>query len=116
VPSKVQLAFWSNGRGSMTDSADHLAAAIRQVIDDAVEAALKAQRRPAPLQSIALKTVDERPPERMLYSLKELQQRLCVSRTTIYQLLSDGLLPSVKIGSRRLVTATALSAYVEALG
>ena len=33
----------------MTDTADQLAAAIRQVIDDAVEAALRAQQPPAPL-------------------------------------------------------------------
>jgi excisionase family DNA binding protein len=52
----------------------------------------------------------------MLYPLKEIQQKLGVSRTTVYQLLSGGQLPSVKIGRRRFVTAAALTAYIEGLG
>jgi excisionase family DNA binding protein len=99
----------------MTDTADQLAAAIRRVIDDAVEAALRAQPLPAPPPEPP-KPVDELPPERMLYSLKEIQRKLSIGRSTVYQLLSDGQLPSVKIGRRRFVTAAALNAYIEGLG
>jgi excisionase family DNA binding protein len=62
------------------------------------------------------KPAKEWPPERMLHPLKEIQQKLGVSRTTVYQLLSDGHLPSVTIGRRRFVTAAALTAYIEGLG
>jgi excisionase family DNA binding protein len=100
----------------MTDSADELAAAIRRVINDAVHAALRAQPPPERLPPPEPpKSVEEWPPERMLYPLKEIQQMLCISRTTVYQLLGDGQLPSVKIGCRRFVTAAALDAYVEGL-
>jgi excisionase family DNA binding protein len=100
----------------MTETADQLAAAIRQVINDAVQAALKAQQLPAPLPPDPSKPVDEPPPVRVLYPLREIQQKLGVSRSTVYQLLSDGQLPSVKIGRRRFVTAAALTAYIEGLG
>jgi excisionase family DNA binding protein len=99
----------------MADTADQLAAAIRQLIDDAVQAALRAQQPPAPLPPEQTKPVDELPPSRVLYPLREIQQKLGVSRLTVYQLLSNGQLPSVKIGRRRFVTATALSAYIEGL-
>jgi excisionase family DNA binding protein len=99
----------------MTDTADQLAAAIRQVIDDAVQAALRAQPLPAPRLPEPPKPAQEWPPERMLYPLRELQQKLGVSRTTVYQLLSDVRLPSVTIGRRRFVTAAALSAFIDGL-
>jgi excisionase family DNA binding protein len=100
----------------MTDTADQLAAAIRQIIDDAVRAALRPQQVPARLPPDPPKPVDEPPPARVLYPLKEIQQMLGLSRTTVYQLLSDGQLPSVTIGRRRFVTAGALNAYVEGIG
>jgi excisionase family DNA binding protein len=100
----------------MTDTADHLAAAIRHIIDDAVQAALRAQPHTAPLPPKPPKPAEDLSPERMLYPLKEIQQMLSISRTMVYQLLSDGQLPSVTIGRRRFVTAAALSAYIEGLG
>jgi excisionase family DNA binding protein len=100
----------------MTDTADQLAAAIRQVINDAVQAALRAQQQlPARMPPESPKPVDELRLARVLYPLKEIQQKLGVSRSTVYKLLSDGQLPSVKIGRRRFVTADALSAYIEEL-
>jgi excisionase family DNA binding protein len=101
----------------MTDSADQLAAALRQVINDAVQAALKAQplSEPAPPPKPVEDKQTEYPPERMLYPLNEIQQKLSISRSTVYQLVGDGQLPSVKIGRRRFVTAAALNAYIEGL-
>jgi excisionase family DNA binding protein len=99
----------------MTDSADQLAAAIRQVINDAVQAALKAQPLPAGPPPEAPRPVDEWPPERMLYPLKDIQQKLSIGRSMVYQLIRDGRLPSVKIGRRRFVSAAALSAYIDGL-
>jgi excisionase family DNA binding protein len=99
----------------MNNAADHLAAAIRQVIDEAVHAALRSQQLPGPLPPEVPRPIDEWPPERMLHPLNEIQQKLGVSRTTVYQLISGGRLPSVTIGRRRFVTAAALSAYVEGL-
>jgi excisionase family DNA binding protein len=99
----------------MTDSANQLAAAIHQVIIDAVQAALKTQQLPARLPPEPPKPVDELPPARVLYPLKEVQQMLGVSRTTVYQLLGDGRLPSVTIRRRRFVTAAALIAFIDGL-
>ncbi len=55
------------------------------------------------------------PPDRILYPLKEVQQRLSIGRSTVYQLMGNGQLPSVKIGRRRFVTAAALETYIEGL-
>jgi excisionase family DNA binding protein len=60
------------------------------------------------------KPVEEWPPERMLYPFNEIQQKLGISRTTVYQLLGDGQLSSIKIGRRRF-TAAALDAFIEGL-
>lgn len=95
----------------MTDSADHLAAAIRQIVKEAVEAALRTQSPRSPLP-----TPPGGPPtDRMLYSVKEVQTRLGISRSTVYHLLTDGHLASVRVGSRRFVTAAALTDYVQGL-
>ncbi|ORA47290.1 hypothetical protein BST22_20170 [Mycolicibacterium chubuense] len=51
----------------------------------------------------------------MLYSVKEIQSKLSVSRSTLYHLLDEGQLPSVRIGRRRFVTAAALTEFVKAL-
>lgn len=100
----------------MSDTAaDHLAAAIRQVIDDAVQAALRAHRLPTPLPREPPKPVDEWLPERMLYPLNEIQQKLSIGRSMVYQLIADGQLSSVKIGRRSFVTAAALNTYIEGL-
>jgi len=98
----------------MADTADQLAAAIRQLIDDAVQAALKAQQPPAPLPSERTRPLEELPQSRALYPLRDIQQMLGISRSTVYQLLSNGQLPSVKVG-RRFVTAAALRAYIDGL-
>ncbi|WP_082162133.1 helix-turn-helix domain-containing protein [Mycolicibacterium chubuense] len=54
-------------------------------------------------------------PDRLLYSVKEIQSKLSVSRSTLYHLLDEGQLPSVRIGRRRFVTAAALTEFVKAL-
>jgi excisionase family DNA binding protein len=97
----------------MRDAADHLAASIRLLINESVQAALRVQPTPSPAPE---STPDSEPPtQRMLYPIREVQQKLGVSRTMVYQLLSDGQLPSVTIGRRRFVTAAALSAFVKRL-
>jgi excisionase family DNA binding protein len=95
----------------MTDSADHLAEAIRQIVKEAVEAALRTQspKSPLPTPPVGL------PTDRMLYSVKEVQTRLGISRSTVYHLLADGHLASVRVGSRRFVKAAALTDYVQGL-
>lgn len=102
---------------AMTDSADQLAAAIRRIIIEAVDAARGAYPLPQQiLQPGPPKPLDEEwPPKRMLYPLNEVQQRLSISRSTVYQLVGGGQLASVKIGRRRFVTAAALDAFIEGL-
>lgn len=100
--------------GSVTDSAEHLATAVRQIIDEAVEAALRARPQAAPSPPELPDTINQ-PADRLLYSVKEIPTKLGISRTTVYQLLGEGRLPSVRIGSRRSVTAQALSTYVQGL-
>jgi excisionase family DNA binding protein len=98
----------------MSDSADHLAAAIREVAADAVQAALRANSSPRQ-QPEPAKPVDKRPPDRRLYPLKEIQQKLSIGRSTLYRLVGEGQLSGVTIGRPRLVTAAALDAYIEGL-
>ncbi len=60
----------------------------------------------------------ERPPPamegttRLLVSVAEAAEWLSVSRTTAYDLISAGMIPSVKVGRRRLVPTEALRTRV----
>lgn len=51
----------------------------------------------------------------MLYSVQDVQNKLRIGRSTLYNLLKVGRLPSVKIGRRRFVAAAALNDYVRGL-
>jgi excisionase family DNA binding protein len=111
----------TNNTAQMTDSADQLAAAIRAVVNEAAHAALRAERStqtPSPSRRPTVPPEGKQiawPSERMLFPLKEVQQRLGIGRSTVYQLLGNGQLRSVKIGRRRFVSAAALEAYVDGL-
>jgi excisionase family DNA binding protein len=52
----------------------------------------------------------------VLLSVEECQAALNLGRTKIYELLSAGSLPSVRVGRRRLVRADELAAWVNSLG
>jgi excisionase family DNA binding protein len=53
--------------------------------------------------------------EQLLFRPTEAAQRLGVGRTKVYELMASGALRSVKIGSARRVSATALAEFVAAL-
>jgi excisionase family DNA binding protein len=57
------------------------------------------------------------PPETALdlLTVEEAALRLSISRTTMYALLKDGQLDSVRIGRLRRITAEALTAYTTRL-
>lgn len=50
-----------------------------------------------------------------LMSVPQAAGELKISRATLFRLLADGRLRSVRIGTRRLVPAVDLAAYVESL-
>jgi excisionase family DNA binding protein len=49
---------------------------------------------------------------KLLYTVEEVAEMLSVSRHTIYKLVKDGELESVKVRGARRVLAEALEAYV----
>ncbi len=51
----------------------------------------------------------------LLLSLNDAAQTIGVCRATFYELLNQGLIESVKIGTRRLIVQKSLIAYVENL-
>ena len=48
--------------------------------------------------------------DRIAYSINETARVLSLGRTTIYAMLADGRLESIKLGRRRLVTAASIPA------
>jgi excisionase family DNA binding protein len=54
-------------------------------------------------------------PTARLNSVEAIMERLCVGRSTVYQLLGSGELRSVKVGKRRLITESALIDFIEKL-
>ncbi len=53
--------------------------------------------------------------DQLLVTPEEAARRLSVGRTTLYELLSSGALPSVQIGRCRRVPVSALSTFVDRL-
>jgi excisionase family DNA binding protein len=53
--------------------------------------------------------------EKLLLTPEEAAELLSVGRTTVYDLIRLGALPSVKIGKARRVPAAAVRVYVERL-
>jgi excisionase family DNA binding protein len=51
---------------------------------------------------------------RLVYSIQEAAQATGLSRATLYRLISDGRLKTVKVGARRLVPVAALTALLDA--
>jgi excisionase family DNA binding protein len=109
----------------MSDAADRLAQAIRDVINEAVRAAAVRQERPTPAPARAV----ERPeiPQddfllcpwrnkkhmRHLLPVKEARHQLGgISPTTFYALVKDGELSLIKIGRRSFVQAEDLDDFV----
>jgi excisionase family DNA binding protein len=50
---------------------------------------------------------------RLVYSVREAEQATGLSRSTIYRLISNGRLKTVKVGARRLVPVAALTALLD---
>ncbi|BBX38064.1 DNA-binding protein [Mycolicibacterium mageritense DSM 44476 = CIP 104973] len=69
----------------------------------------------AALVAAAQTTTDAEPP-RTLLTVSETAEMLRCGQTTVYQLLKDGRLASVKIGRRRLVRADAVERFIDAGG
>lgn len=54
----------------------------------------------------------ETPHDKLLYTINQAAEALCVGRSTIYELINTGELPSVKIGTRRLVARSDVTSFV----
>ncbi len=53
--------------------------------------------------------------EKLLYKVSEVAAFLSLSRTTVYELVRSGALPSVRIGGARRVRGEDLARYVDSL-
>jgi excisionase family DNA binding protein len=51
----------------------------------------------------------------LLLSIPSAADRLGIGRTTLYKLANDGVVPTVQVGSRRLIRDADLVAYAESL-
>ena len=53
--------------------------------------------------------------EKLLYRVKEVAADLSLSRSTVYELVRSGVLPSVRIGGSRRIRGEDLARYVDSL-
>ena len=53
--------------------------------------------------------------EKLLYRVNEVAAGLSLSRSTVYELVRSGVLPSVRIGGSRRIRGEDLARYVESL-
>ena len=54
--------------------------------------------------------------QRLLLTVEEAAECLCVGRTYMFDLIARGVVPSVRLGKLRIVRRDAMFAYVERLG
>ncbi len=52
------------------------------------------------------------PVEKLVYTIPEAATALGIGRTSLYQLMDTDQLPSLKIGTRRLIARTDLEAFI----
>jgi excisionase family DNA binding protein len=55
------------------------------------------------------------PIEKLAFAPAEAAQALGISRSRLYELLYEGTIPSIKLGSRRLIRRETLVAYLDQL-
>ncbi len=53
--------------------------------------------------------------EKKLYSIDEVPEATAIGRTKLFQLLANGSVASVRVGSRRLIPVSALDSWIEEL-
>jgi len=70
---------------------------------------------PTPVSSRPAKLATDAPVEKLALSPAEAAGELGISRARLYQLLTDGTIPSVKLGRRRLVLRATLIAVLDRL-
>lgn len=58
---------------------------------------------------------DQRHPERVLLTAEEAAHRLSISRTTMYQLLREGKVQSIKVNRCRRVPVRCLQRYIDSM-
>jgi excisionase family DNA binding protein len=51
--------------------------------------------------------------EKLLWSAEEAAELLGISRATMFKLLHEGVIPSLRIGKLRRIPATTLQAWIE---
>ncbi|MGY4650530.1 helix-turn-helix domain-containing protein [Mycobacterium sp. URHB0021] len=109
----------------MSDAADRLAQAIRDVVNEAVSAAAVRREGPTPAPARAVERPEipqedfllcpwcDKKHNRHLVPVKEARHQLGgISPTTFYALVKDGELSLVKIGRRSFVQAEDLDDFV----
>lgn len=60
-----------------------------------------------------MNSFEEVPLDQLLYTVDEACKLLAVKRTTVFALLKDGTLPSIKIGTSRRIHRDAIIAFAE---
>jgi excisionase family DNA binding protein len=94
-------------RSALSDAADRLAQALRDLINETLAAANDQPPSPPPLPA-------EMVPRRRLLTIDEARRELGgISRTTFYALTNNGQLTTLKIGRRTFVAASELDAFIE---
>jgi predicted DNA-binding transcriptional regulator AlpA len=92
----------------LSDAADRLAQALRDLINEALAAANDQPPSPPP------PLPPEMVPRRRLLAIDEARRELGgISRTTFYALANNGHLTTLKIGRRTFVAASELDALIE---
>jgi excisionase family DNA binding protein len=107
----------------VSDAADRLAQALRDLINEAVEAAAERERPTPPAARVGERPDVPKDSDRCPWCTKKhlrhlmpvteaCQQLGGISRTTFYALVKEGELSLVKIGSRSFVQAEELDDFV----
>jgi excisionase family DNA binding protein len=88
---------------AVSDAAERLAQALRDLVNEAAQVSVVRDLHPTPSPDV----------RRRLITVVEARNQLGgISRTTFYELVKAGELATVKIGRRTFVAASELDAYI----
>lgn len=112
-----QMAQMKHRDARVFQMGQHLRSAIdvlEQILAEPYQPPAKSEPEP-PAAAVAPPPPPSIPEEKLTYSVKEAAAALSLSKTTIWKAIADGVLPAHKFGSRTLIPADGLRAWLASL-
>ena len=110
-----QMAQMKHRDKRVFEMCQHLRAAIDVYEQIAAEPWAPEQPVPERVENPPPAPPPELPPEKLLYTVKQVSEALGVGRTTVWKAVADAKLNAIKLGNRTLIPADSLRGWIASM-